>query len=297
LNYLSVIIPVGYDPDGLLITLNSLLDQVDSVTLDIIVINDGADENVTRICNSFDVREFSFEKNIGPAAGRNYGVSVAHYDNIAFLDADVRASKNWAIKIVNSLQINHFVAGAIEIDPDLIDGFFHQYDSLTAFDVETYMKAGHAATANLALRKEVFEKAGGFDPDLRSGEDTEFGDRITSLDVFNCSYNEEAKIFHPPRGGKAQLIKRARVVKGHLNLCIKYPNRYDKYKKVYLNPFYMLRPPMLLFKKLLSSNDVSLYKRIGFCLYGYFLKIYSFSCCVNYWIRRGEVKLETKRHS
>ena len=297
MNNLSVIIPVGYDPEGLSITLDSLKIQSGDVTLDVIVINDGADKDVTSVCNSFDVREFKFEKNVGPAMGRNYGVTVAQYDYIAFLDADVRATKGWAIQIIKSLQGNHFVGGAIEIDPQLIEGFFHQYDRLTAFDVETYMKAGHAPTANLALRIDVFKKVGGFDPELRSGEDTEFGDRITSSLKFNCIYNKEAKIYHPPRGLKAQLIKRSRVVKGHLNLCIKYPDRYCKYEKVYLNPFYMLRPPISLFKRLFSSNKDSFLKKLGFCFYGYLLKIYSFFCCVGYWVRRSEVKLETKRHN
>ena len=48
---LSIIIPVGYDPDGLEITLSSIFksSEYTGITIDVIVINDGYDLEVEKI--------------------------------------------------------------------------------------------------------------------------------------------------------------------------------------------------------------------------------------------------------
>jgi cellulose synthase/poly-beta-1,6-N-acetylglucosamine synthase-like glycosyltransferase len=288
---LSIVIPVGYDPVGLEITLSSL-DNDYNFEQEIIVINDGADPEVSIVCKKYNVKEIKLKTNVGPAKGRNKAVEISEYEFIAFLDADVRVSDNWAISMFNALQVNDYVAGDIIIDPNLIDGFFHEYDSITAFDIESYMNAGHGVTANLGVRKCVFNKLGGFNSSLRSGEDLEFGDRVTMEDSFKTALCKDALAFHPPRSLKAQINKRKRVVQGHLYLSSMYPERYLKYKKIYSNPIKMIRPT-LKFQKIVNKYSSS-WKYPLYFLYSYFLKLYSFYCARKYLSKPEEIILEVK---
>ncbi|RAU18249.1 hypothetical protein DN062_08420 [Nitrincola tibetensis] len=293
---LSIIIPVGYDPNGLKITLSSLFNQnKNEIPFEIIVINDGYDLIVESVCFDFNVIHFPIYNNVGPAEGRNIGIRLAKYNLILFIDADVRVSKNWIELMYNSLNNYDYVGGKIEIDKKLITNFFEEYDAISAFDVINYMKRGHAPTANLGVRREVFEQVGYFMSNLRSGEDTEFGDRVYSKNKFLFYYDNDAVVYHPPRSIKAQLLKKSRVIKGHLNLANKFPDRYITYKETYLNPFIMLRPPIAQFRKIFKINNLSSMKKISFCSYAYFLKVYSFFCAIKFIITPTAVKLETKR--
>ncbi|EXJ09034.1 glycosyltransferase family 2 protein [Nitrincola nitratireducens] len=295
---LSIIIPVGYDPDGLEITLSSIFKSksLTNIPIEIIVINDGYDLEVEKICLKYKIVHYPTTINIGPAAGRNIGIELSKYNYIAFIDADIKVSDHWIELMHYSLTKYHYVGGKILIDRENISNIFEEYDYITAFDVQSYMEKGHAPTANLGIRKEITHKVGLFEPNLRSGEDTEFGDRVFKHKDFVFFYNEEAVVFHPPRSLKSQLIKRARVVKGHLKLASIYKDRYKHFKKTYYNPFIMLRPPFQVFKKIANSKKISTPTKFILYTYAYFLKLYSFSIAIKYMMKPTTVNLETKNH-
>jgi glycosyltransferase involved in cell wall biosynthesis len=295
---LSVIVPVGYDPDGLEITLKSLMARNEEFNIDVIVINDGGDKGVSSVCKKYYAREVSLKNNVGPAEGRNIGVKEAKYNSIAFLDADVVVCEFWAKHMYDALKINDYVAGNVVINRALIKNFFHEYDFHTAFNVETYMKSGHGATANLGVKKHVFDKIGLFNKTLRSGEDTEFGDRVFKTGEFKMAYEESVVVLHPPRSFKAQWVKRKRVVTGHLNLSGLYADRYSKYRKTYTNPWVMLRPPLKFVRSNnYRGNKIPKVKLVGFFLYAYALKIYSFYSAISYILKPSKVGLELKKES
>lgn len=89
----SVVIPVYNGEKFIIRALNSLKNQ-SYKNLEIIVVNDGSTDDTTKIVSSFasentglDIKYFS-QENSGPSTARNFGLSVATGDYVAFLDAD-----------------------------------------------------------------------------------------------------------------------------------------------------------------------------------------------------------------
>ena len=89
----SVIIPVYNGEKFITRALNSVKNQTYK-NLEIIVVNDGSTDNTAKEISTFidenldlDVKYFS-QENSGPSTARNFGLSVATGDYVAFLDAD-----------------------------------------------------------------------------------------------------------------------------------------------------------------------------------------------------------------
>lgn len=84
----SVIIPFFNRVDWLTEALESVLAQTYS-PVEIIVVNDGSDENMNIFLKQYSNRIKYYEKkNQGPASARNYGIEIANGEFIAFLDSD-----------------------------------------------------------------------------------------------------------------------------------------------------------------------------------------------------------------
>lgn len=85
----SIIIPLYNKADYIAETLNSVLNQT-FTDYEVIVVNDSSIDNSLEIVSRFhDERIYVYTKeNEGVSAARNYGIMLAKYDYIAFLDAD-----------------------------------------------------------------------------------------------------------------------------------------------------------------------------------------------------------------
>ncbi len=275
---ISIVTPVRADAEGLRITLDSLKKVMTNNGFEMIVVNDGGDAEAARACAEYPfVREMALIPNQGPAAARNLGLSEARGEIIAFLDADVEVRPGWAEAMRKALEHHDYAAGRIDIHPEMIRGFFHRYDEMTAFNVREYMTRHHGVTANLAVRREVLEKAGGFDARFRSGEDTEFGLRVHGAG-FRMAYADDMRIHHPPRSFTQQRKKLFRVVMGHLQLAEAFPERFGHYR---LNPklaLKLLLPPKRVAKEKELWNRCSLHLRAGLYLTRWASRIYILGC-------------------
>ena len=84
----SVIIPTYNRTDYLDLTIQSVINQSYN-NIEIIVVDDGSKVNYAEaICNQFTNCSYYYKPNGGLASARNYGVSIAKGDYIAFLDDD-----------------------------------------------------------------------------------------------------------------------------------------------------------------------------------------------------------------
>jgi GT2 family glycosyltransferase len=110
------------------------------------------------------------------------------------------------------------------------------YDVLKGFPVKHYMENGHfAPTCCLTVKSQVFDRIGSFDGRLRSGGDTEFGNRAWEAGM-TFRYAGEVSLRHPARGtARALLAKAIRVGRdGRGGVAHLYPDRYG-----YLNRYYL----------------------------------------------------------
>ena len=147
---------------------------------EIIVVDDGSNDS-TKECvrqfaaaSSVEVR-YLYQENSGPAAARNFGIRVAHYDTLAFLDSDDHWHKN-------KLKLQY---GALEENPKLL--ISHTREKWLRRGKHLNQKKKHqpghgdifqhclqlcaVGMSTVMLRNELFEQVGLFNEKYRCCED------------------------------------------------------------------------------------------------------------------------------
>lgn len=198
----SVIVPVLNAVGDLPGLLDSLLNQsLSGGQYEVILVDNGSTDGTLEWLSAFRdprVRVFLCHHRAGSYAARNTGLRWARADNIAFSDADGRPEPGWLAAGLEALGRSPRVGGRIDLVcserpslPELVDAarFLRQ---------RRYVREGFGATANLFVRREVFDRVGLFDDRLISGGDHEFGQRATAQG-FSIVYSHESAIRHPCR--------------------------------------------------------------------------------------------------
>jgi len=194
---------------------------------EIIVCNDGGDRAVSALCKKYIVKEVLIFPNKGSYYARNRGVGEATGEYIAFLDADICVPEHWLELGMNALQSADYIGGPVIIDNREVRTPAHYYEFITGFkENNSGIDVGFFVTANLFIKRIVFNQVGGFDDRLRSGGDNEFGMRVLKAGTFRRNFIKELAVLHPPRGFRKLVKKRVRIAEGKLKLNRLYPDRY-----------------------------------------------------------------------
>jgi len=149
----------------------------------------------------------------GSYAARNIGIRNARGKILAFTDVDCRPDHRWLEHGLHQFRNPDvsIVAGAIvhKFNNPQQPGLFEVYDSLMHLHQEWYVAHGFAATANLMVRRPVFEAFGEFDEHSFSGSDAEWGKRVTAGGEV-ILYCGRAAVSHETRHRLATLVTRSR---------------------------------------------------------------------------------------
>lgn len=225
---ISVAIPVYDDLEGLKETLDSLnLQTLPKENYEIMVANDGGDEQTTAFCEDKSIQVIEIKPNQGSYHARNEAIKASSSPCLAFIDAGVIAEKNWLVNGLNHLSNYDYVAGDVKIISDQVVDIATFHDYLTAFPMKTYFdKIGFGGAGNLFVKRALFEKAGYFDDRLMSCGDLEFGNRIKSDLAIKKFFAEDCICYHSPRGHKAKVSKMKRVKEGQKKLIELYGERF-----------------------------------------------------------------------
>src|SRR5687767_2916214 len=203
---LGIVVPTHNRAASLRRTLSSVVAQSYAGSQpEIVVVNNNSSDGTPAVCAEFApaVRLVN-EPRQGLSFARNTGIaSLGHFDRndlVAFIDDDIEASPDWAAQLVAAFEAEPSVdcvgGRVLASDPDHLPGWLttEHWAPLALQDHGPARRIFDASApvglvgANFAFRKSVFDRLGGFSPDVQrvkdgigSTEDHEFLRRLYSI--------------------------------------------------------------------------------------------------------------------
>lgn len=233
----SVVVPARDAAATIGATLAGLAAQ-DHAPGEVIVVDDGsADATVALAQAAAVVTRVVRTTGDGPGAARNAGAAVATGDVLAFLDADCEPQPGWLRAALGALEGADLVQGRTTPPPGANVGPFDR----TLWVVAPW---GLFETANLLVRRALFEQLGGFEPWLSPArgkelaEDVWFGWRAVRSGA-RTAFCEEALVHHAvfERSPRAYVAERLRL-RYFPAMAARIPELRDTFffRRVFLTP-------------------------------------------------------------
>ena len=201
LPFVSVIAPAYNCSATIEKLINSLLGQTYPKQLfEIIIVDNNSKDDTVRIIKNFPVKLLNENSLQSSYAARNKGIKNAKGEVFAFIDSDCVATPDWIEEGIKKLYSEDagLAGGKVEFLYSPSRTAAEIYDALTHLNMEfTITKLKSAGTANLFIRKKVFEKLGLFE-NVRSGGDMQFTHKA-ALGGYKLIFAPQARVLHPAR--------------------------------------------------------------------------------------------------
>jgi mycofactocin system glycosyltransferase len=182
--------------------------------LEIIVVDDASNDETGMMLQhlqqeateyGFALRTLRHEKRQGSGMSRNSGTEITQYDLVAYIDSDCVASPNWLKELVPAFQDTKIgaVGGMIRAyDRKALLGRYEDVRSslyMGAYSQQVSLKGPltYLPTANLVVRKTVWQELAGFAP-MTFGEDVDFCRRLL-LSGASILYISRGVVYHDYR--------------------------------------------------------------------------------------------------
>ncbi len=197
--------------------IKSILNQTYK-NFELIIVNDASTDRSKQIVLGFDDKRIEYyenKKHLGLAQTRNVGVSKAKGEYIFFTDADCLVDKDWIKQGLRHLTVGFAgVQGRtfyLNREPTLSDRVIQQ------------LKPSSWGTNNIAYRKIVIVKAGGFNSKFDMAEDRDLAFRVQKYG--KISFNKNMLAFHQIKKWTAKSIVRYHIEHAKLKVYLrKYHN-------------------------------------------------------------------------
>lgn len=185
---------------------------------EVVVVDDGSPRPPEHIVEPYKDRlnvRLVIQPHAGPATARNRGVSEASGTFIAFTDDDCRPEASWLTKLKSRLDADPRAVIAGKTVNILTDNPYSSASQTLIDYLNSYYNTENArflTSNNMALSRDVFLKAGGFDTSfpLAAAEDREFCDRCIHLGL-KTVFAPEAVVKH------AHPLSLGRFLRQHYN--------------------------------------------------------------------------------
>lgn len=177
---ISVIIPTLNEEKYIENLLKALKSQDYNKKFEIIVADSNSKDKTVKIARKYTDKVVVIKKR-APGAGRNAGAKLANGNILVFLDADAIPLYNFLKTVEKTFKNKKVIAATCPILPTTYGNqeLFGLW-LLNEFILKASINLGRPVFATICFvcRKDVFERAGGFDEKLKVVEDIEFSSRL-----------------------------------------------------------------------------------------------------------------------
>lgn len=227
---LSFIVPCLNSERTIRETLKSIFSQKLELHYEVIVVDNGSEDNTLEIVKKFPIRLFS-EVQKGANHARNLGIKMSHGNYIAFVDSDVTLNPEWSRELMKYIQKNDLLAGQGKVicsplkNPSIL---LEKYRCSRSTHPSNWInlvtkdnRVGFINTAACIYRADVLKKVQFFSKSIRYHEDVDLTLKVRSLPsgAIGCTSQAVAHCYYP--GSLFSYLKRAFVHGYYLNLIIK----------------------------------------------------------------------------
>ncbi|TYL39054.1 sugar transferase-like protein [Natronococcus pandeyae] len=278
--FVSVIIPVYNDPDGIETTLAAVVNQTYD-EYEVLPVDNASTDNTKTVIDQFATRHSELihpleETDVQSSyAARNRGIKAATGSVFAFLDSDMSVDRTWLEDAINAFETRScdYMGYQVNVITDEESPtVWERYEQTFSFPIKTYLEdKNFAPTCALVIRADVITSAGPFDERLVSGGDKEFGQRVHRAGFTQC-YADDVATYHPARDSWDALQSKAlRIGRGRAQMRRYHPELGGYFHPIH--PINYLPPSPFRLSRRFSGRDMSLLSLIGFYLLEYILKL------------------------
>ena len=225
------VVVCSYNGGGTLRECLASLGEMDYPDYEVILVDDGSTDNAREIAGEFPNVRAIHQENQGLSAARNVGLHASTGDIVAYTDSDCFADPDWLTLLVDRLEKTG--AGAVG-GPNLTPPDGPVAECVAASPGQpTHVLHGdivaeHIPGCNMAFRREVLERIGGFDPTYRTaGDDVDICWRVQEAGEW-IAFAPSAFVWHHRRATpRAYLRQQAGYGEAEALLRFKHPERFN----------------------------------------------------------------------
>jgi mycofactocin glycosyltransferase len=181
---------------------------------EVIVVDDGSRDGSGAIARAEGARVMPNRGLPGPAGARNTGLATARTELVAFVDGDVRPTAGWLRPLVPLFADGRVALAAPRVasaaGPSLVERYERSSSPLDLGAHPGLVGPGRRLTylpsAALVARRAALLEVGGFDEELRIGEDVDLVWRLIKRG-WTVRYAPEGVVEHRPRGSLVALAR------------------------------------------------------------------------------------------
>lgn len=160
------------------------MQEMDLSLIEVIVVtqNDSLSESTVDLQQDITLSVYKKPVTDSISSLRNYGAQKSKGEYLAFLDADVSISTNWAncmLDELNKPDSNRVLISAIQKNSEHANSLEKIRTSLNNINIDS--NSDSLAGSNLFLKTKTFQLAGGFPSELTTCEDIYFTNKVSTL--------------------------------------------------------------------------------------------------------------------